>query len=211
MNKALLKDALALMVITLISGCLLGVVYKVTKKPIAHQQELTKQKAYQSVFPEAQSFFEVEQVNPQEDAEKVLSENGLEGNTIEEILAVSSEKDKGSTDSLIGYVMTITNKEAYGGEITFTLGIKADGSVNGISFTDIQETAGLGMKAEEESFRNQYKGQQVQAFQVTKSGSSKEGEIDALSGATITSNAVTNGVNAGLAYFRYVTGGGSNE
>ena len=84
-------------------------------------------------------------------------------------------------------------------------------TVTGISFTNISETAGLGMKAKEDSFKDQFKEKKVESFQYTKSGAEKDEEIDALSGATITTNAVTNGVNAGIAYFRYVSGGAVNE
>ena len=107
--------------------------------------------------------------------------------------------------------MTITNREAYDGELTFTMGITADGTVTGIAFTSISETAGLGMKAQEDSFKDQFKNKKVETFAHTKSGASKDEEIDALSGATITTNSVVNGVNAGIAYYRYLTGGGANE
>ena len=50
----------------------------------------------------------------------------------------------------------------------------------------------------EESFRSQYVGKQVDHFAVTKNGSQNDNEIDAISGATITSNAVTDAVNAVL-------------
>ena len=50
---------------------------------------------------------------------------------------------------------------------------------------------------------------QVEQFQYTKSGASADDEIDAISGATITTNAMTNGVNAGICAFHYVEGGES--
>ena len=67
------------------------------------------------------------------------------------------------------------------------------------------------MKATEAKFRDQYVGKPVKAFTVTKTGAGSDEEIDALSGATITSNAVTNAVNTGLAYFNTVIGGSANE
>ncbi len=209
MNKSLIKDALALTVITLIAGCLLGFVQMITEKPIAKQQEIIKQEAYKEVFPEAAEFSEVEGAAPLKDCSAALKDSGLaENNDILEILAaVPSEGSK----EIIGYVMTITNKEAYSGELTMTMGIKSDGTVTGIAFTSLAETAGLGMKAAEPEFKNQYKDKNVEAFTYTKSGAESDNEIDALSGATITTNAVTNGVNAGIAYFQYVTGGGSDE
>ena len=55
MNK-LIKDALALTAITVVSGLLLGLVYGITEEPIARQQEKAQMEAYQEVFPDAESF-----------------------------------------------------------------------------------------------------------------------------------------------------------
>lgn len=102
--------------------------------------------------------------------------------------------------SIEGYVLTVTDHEGYGGDIRFAMGIKLDKTVNGISFLSISETAGLGMKAVEDDFKNQFAGKKADHIVYTKNGASADNEIDALSGATITTNAVTNGVNAGLYY-----------
>ena len=67
----------------------------------------------------------------------------------------------------------------------------------------LSETAGLGMRADTDAFKNQFKDKNVEAFSYTKSGASADDEIDALSGATLTTNAVTNGVNAGICCFNY--------
>lgn len=55
MNK-MIKNTCILTVITLVAGCLLGLVYEVTKAPIAKAKEADKQAAYQKVLPEADSF-----------------------------------------------------------------------------------------------------------------------------------------------------------
>ncbi|MFR4438924.1 MAG: FMN-binding protein, partial [Hungatella sp.] len=102
--------------------------------------------------------------------------------------------------NVIGYVISSTSKDGYGGAISLSAGISLDGTVNGIEFLSITETAGLGMNADTPEFKAQYAGKQVESFTVTKSGASADNEIDALSGATITSNAVTNAVNAAV-YF----------
>ena len=99
-----------------------------------------------------------------------------------------------------GYVLTVTDHEGYGGDIQFAMGVRSDGTMNGISFLSISETAGLGMKAAEEGFMKQFENKNVEKFQYTKNGASVEGDVDAISGATITTNAVVNGVNAGLYY-----------
>ena len=64
------------------------------------------------------------------------------------------------------------------------------------------------MKADTEEFRNQFTGKKADAFTYTKTGATAENEIDAISGATVTTNAVTNGVNAGLSFFRTLSEGG---
>ena len=81
MNK-IIKNALILMAITLVSGLLLGLVYQVTKDPIAAEEAKEKQEAYQAVFPDAASFEELdEKTLSLEKAADVLEENGLSGRT----------------------------------------------------------------------------------------------------------------------------------
>lgn len=202
MNKALIKDALTLTVITLIAGLLLGLVQMITKKPIEKQNEKTQMEAYAQVFKKADSFEKIDGVNPEKDSAAVLKKAGLSvHNTIDGIVKAVS----GSDD--LGYVVTVTNSEGYGGDITLTLGVTSEGEITGIAFTELNETPGLGMKAEQSEFRKQFRGIKADKIKYTKSGASKDDEIDALSGATITTNAVTNGVNAGLAYVNSLKGG----
>ena len=107
----------------------------------------------------------------------------------------------------IGYVFTVTSSEGYGGDIQFTMGVQSDGTLNGISILSISETAGLGMKADTEDFKSQFEDKKAERFSYTKSGAQAEDEINAISGATITTNAMTNGVNAGLCAFEFMEGG----
>lgn len=191
MNK-IIKNTIILTVITLVSGLLLGLVYEVTKEPIARTQEAAKRAAWQEVFPDvAEDAFE--QIDVDGDvAAQVIADLGIKG-SIDEVCAV----DGGDT----GYVITATDGEGYGGDIQVTVGITSDGTVSGISFLSISETAGLGMNAQNESFYGQYVGVQTDKFYVSKDGG--EGEpIDAISGATITTRAVTGAVNAALGYFQ---------
>ena len=67
----------------------------------------------------------------------------------------------------------------------------------------------LGMEADTDEFKSQFIGKQVNKFEYTKTGSTKDSEIDALSGATITTSAVTNAVNAALRTIRFLTTGGA--
>lgn len=131
------------------------------------------------------------------------------GYDADSIMEVAVAKDANGKE--IGYVITVASHEGYGGDIEISVGILNDGTVKGIEMLSIGETAGLGMKAKEPEFKNQFQDKQVDVFFYTKSGEEGEDKIDALSGATITTNAVTNGVNSALVYFREVLGGGSGE
>ena len=189
MNK-ILKNTLILTVITLVAGLGLGLVYEVTKAPIAQAQETAKKEAWQQVFPDADvNDFELVDVD-QKAADKAIKDLGVKA-TIDEVCTVGEE----------GYVVTATDKEGYGGDIKITVGITADGTINGISILSISETAGLGMRATEPAFYEQYQGKQAEKFVVSKDGGDGE-PIDALSGATITSRAVTGAVNAALGYYQ---------
>ena len=191
MNK-IIKNTLILTVMTLVAGLGLGFVYEITKEPIAQAQEAAKKEAWQAVFPEADlDEFEPMDVD-QKAADKVIKDLGIKG-SIDEVCTVGEE----------GYVITTTDSEGYGGDIKITVGITADGTVNGVSILSISETAGLGMKAKEPAFYEQYQGKQAEKFVVSKDGGDGE-PIDALSGATITSRAVTGAVNAALSYYQNV-------
>lgn len=202
MNK-IIKNAAILTAITLISGLLLGLVYEVTKEPIQASQEKAKQEAYKQVLPEAEAFKDAEEFDEKK-AEEVLETAGVSGCYV-----------KGSAEALnesgetLGYVVTTVSKEGYGGEIEISVGITSDGTVSGIEILSISETAGLGMKATEPAFKNQFRDVQTEKFVVKKDDPS--GNVDALSGATVTSRAVTSAVNAGLAYYQNVLGGSVNE
>ncbi len=192
MSKESIKNTISLMLITLIAGLLLGAVYEITKEPIAKENQRAKEEAYKAVFADAGSFEEINLDTDQ--VQKELDSQGLDA-SINEAMKVLD----GSGQQL-GYVLTVTDHEGYGGDIQFAMGVQSDGTLNGISFLSISETAGLGMKAKEDSFRKQFEGKKVDQIVYTKNGASADNEIDALSGATITTNAVTNGVNAGLYY-----------
>jgi electron transport complex protein RnfG len=91
-----------------------------------------------------------------------------------------------------GYVVEVT-PSGFGGTIDMVVGIGTDGTVTGVSIISMSETSGLGANASKDSFRSQYVGKSGE-LAVSKDG----GEIDALTGATITSRAVTSGVNTAL-------------
>ncbi len=195
--REMLKNAGILLAITVIAGFVLGAVYQITKEPIALAEEAAAIAAYKEVFDDAADFSKLE---VKADA---LAQGGIAGSDIDNVFEAL-----GSDGTLLGYVLVVTNHEGYGGDIQFTVGVANDGTVNGISILSIAETPGLGMEAES-VLKPQYAGKNVAQFVVTKTGASSDEQIDAISGATITSDAVTNGVNAGLYYFQNVLGGGT--
>ena len=198
--KEMLKNAGILLAITVIAGFILGAVYQITKGPIAEAEAAATMKAYKEVFADAADFAELEV-----DAD-ALAAGDIIGTDIDRVLEA-----KGADGELLGYVFVITNHEGYAGDIQFTLGVSNDGTTNGISILAISETPGLGMEAEN-VLKPQFAGKKAMQFNYTKTGAVSEDQIDAISGATITTNAVTNGVNAGLYYFQNVLGGGmANE
>ena len=97
----------------------------------------------------------------------------------------------------LGYVIETTSKKAYAGKITLFMGVTMQNRLNGISILTISETPGLGMRAEE-VLVPQFKDKMLASFVYTKSGSVLANEIDAISGATITTKAVVNAVNGGV-------------
>lgn len=201
MKNTIVKDTIAITLITLIAGLALGGVQSITAGPIAQQRQLAKEEAYKAVFADADSFDTlVEEEDPE--IEAYLDENGYPSQTINEVVQA-----KDASGSPIGYAFTVTTSEGYGGDIQFAMGVKDDNTLNGISILTIGETAGLGMKADTDEFKGQFADKNVEKFEYTKSGATEDSQIDALSGATITTNAMVNGVNAGLCAFTYEKGG----
>ncbi len=111
--------------------------------------------------------------------------------------AYAAKKD----GNIIGYCVK-TAPYGYGGEIVMIVGVTTDLSVTGVSVTSMEETPGLGALAQKDEFLSGYKGKKGE-LKVTKDG----GEIETLSGATITSRAVTAGVNEAVAFVANLTGG----
>ena len=203
MSNKIIKDAMALTLITLVAGVALGAVHGITKDPIARQEALTKEAAYKEVFADAESYETVEMTD--ELAGQLRSSLDSEGYKAQSIDEVVDAVD--ASGNSLGYVITVITSEGYGGDIKFSMGIQADGTMNGISILSISETAGLGMRANTDEFKSQFVGKNTDQIVYTKNGASADNEIDALSGATVTTNAMTNGVNAGLCAFRVMEGG----
>lgn len=199
--RRMIVEACILFGITLAAGLVLGFVYELTKEPIAYQQELKIQRACTAVFEEAAFFEEMPNLDAAPYNGGLADTNGVELGKVYRALAADS--------TLLGYVIDTVSTEGYGGDIELMLGIALDGTLKGISILSISETPGLGMQAEE-VLVPQFAGRTADAFSYTKAGASADNQIDAISGATITTKAVTNAVNAGLNYFHTVLQEGGN-
>ena len=204
--NSLVKDALKLVIITVVAGLVLGAVYGITKKPIADQEAKAQMEAYKAVFPKASDFKDVDGFS-EEAASKVIAsyKNTVDGHESDVISSAVEAVD--ASGKALGYIFNITTSKGYGGDIQLTVGIQSDGTVSGYSVLSISETAGLGMKAKEDGFMSQFAGIPAQILEVTKSGKTADTEIEAISGATITSRAVTSAVNSCVAYSKSLKGG----
>ena len=110
-------------------------------------------------------------------------------------------------NALLGYVFNVSAK-SYGGELTCMVGISAEEKVTGVQITSISDTPGLGMKATSKDWLSQFigKGNGI----IVNKNSSSDTEIQAITSATITSQAVTDAVNSAFEVLSQVKGGAEN-
>ncbi|MGP1589439.1 MAG: RnfABCDGE type electron transport complex subunit G [Oribacterium sp.] len=189
-KNSFVRDACVLCLITLISGLLLGGVYGMTKETIYLANNAATIASYKEVMPAAD--YDSEQfaaaLTEAMEAGGISADNG--GAKLSSVVAA---KDAGGAE--IGYILK-GKAAGYGGDVVVVVGVKPDLTISGISFPEtLPETAGLGQKATEPAFYEQFAGKGTK-LSVKKGGGAGENEIDAISGATITSTAVVNVVNA---------------
>ena len=180
--KEIIKPTVSLFLTAAVVTLLLAVTNSVTAPKIEELQIKTVNETKSKVLPGADSFSD----------ELTVSYNGTEYSYYEGY----------KNSQTAGYIFTTVSK-GYGGDITVMVGVDASGSVEGIDFITISETAGLGMKADTDDFKSRYKGKSG-VINVVKN-SPGENDIQALTGATITSNAVTQAVNTALELYGEVS------
>lgn len=196
--QVMLREAAVLTIITLVAGLLLGFVYELTKEPIRLQKEKKVREACMAVFPGNGMDFKEEEYTLSDELLEELKNNGVTIGTVYAAVDASGEKK--------GYVVQTTSSEGYGGKIVLYAGITVEGILNDISILQINETPGLGLQAGK-VLVPQFHNKPATAFAYTKTGSQSDKEIDAISGATITTKAVTNAVNGATAAVREWMGG----
>ena len=127
---------------------------------------------------------------------------------MEDFLATDSLSPVTADRQTAGYAVSVTSSEGYDGDVTLSVGIDPEGRITSVSFTELHETPGKGMLCDEPAFKDQFSGRSVDAFKLLPSGGgSADNEIDGVSGATVTSKAVVNAVNAALYFYRKVIRG----
>ena len=196
-KSSFLKNCVALLVITLVAGLALSAVNEITKEPIAKAEETARLEAYETVFPDAE--FETPQDLDVllEGGQAAIDSVGLTGCTVSDILYAND-----ANGEKIGYVVAAVSPNGYGGDISVAVGIDAKTStITGFSVLSNSETAGLGARCTEDEFVSQFAGKDATSIEYVKGGGAAGNQIDAISGATVTTNAVTEAVNSALAVY----------
>ena len=192
------KPAITLCIITLVAGAALSGVYALTKDTIAAQKLAKEQESYKAVCAEATEFVNDEVI----DAKIAELAGGIYGTDFGKAYINKALIGKNAAGETVGYVISATSGDGFDGNIVMSIGLDVNGVVTGIEFTTISETAGMGMKVIEAEFKDQFLGDDVDSFVVNKAGGSTEpNQIDSVAGATISSRAVTNAVNAARDFY----------
>lgn len=188
--KDILKLGATLFAICAVAALVLGVTNNITAPVIEKRNIQASNEARKNVLPEADEFKELD---------------GMNSNIVLEVY-------EGIKDGqVIGYTIK-TSSKGYGGAIELMVGISKDGKITGVEIGNHSETPGLGSKATEPMFKNQYVNKDVlNSLLVVKGSTNNDNEISAISGATITSNGVTNGVNAAMKIYNEKLSGNGNE
>lgn len=180
--RDILKLGGILFAITAVAAVLLGFTNMATADIIAQQEKEANAKALQVVLPEATEF-------------EAVKDLPLDGTIISEVNAGKANGE------IVGYTFSAL-PTGYGGEINMLIGISAEGKLTGIEILSHNETPGLGAKSTEPEFKDQFPGKSAEKpLTLVKEAASGENEVQAISGATITSTAVTDAINAAIGLY----------
>lgn len=188
--KDIFKTGIVLLLVSLIAALALGMTNEVTKDKIAEQRFMANELAKREVLPTAASF------------EDVLGEplDNLRYN-FEPITEAYLGKDE--SGNIIGYVFKST-PTGFGGLIEVVTGIDVDGNVTGLRVGSHNETPGLGAKAKDIAFYSQYAGKSASTEIGTSKTAATGNDIQAITGATISSVAISDGANASIDAFNWI-------
>ena len=183
-SPGIIKTGIVLFLITGIAALILASVNNVTAPMIAANETEKQMTAMTKVLPEAGNFEEL--------TDAVKSED---------VLGIYAAKNG---DETVGYAVLVESM-GYGGAISMVVGVDLDGKITGIDITNQSETPGLGANCAKDEFKNQFVGK-TSEITVAKNNA-KENQIDAITSATITSKAVTKGVNIAVEAVKNIEGG----
>lgn len=178
------KMGIKLLLITAVATFALALTQMVTQEPILAQRENSANEARKAVLPEAQEFRSLDFSND-EYPDIIEITEGISG------------------DSTVGYTFRMKSR-GYGGDIIIIAGIGTDETVKGIRVVQHSETPGLGARSQEPAFQDQFAG-------LSAGSEIQSSDIQAITGATITSKAVTKAVNTAIGYYRDEIAGGGNQ
>jgi len=182
--KHVINPAVYLFVIAAIATALLVVVHAITLEPIANQVKMTQQRMMQEVLPQANEFSEVEDVE-----------------LIGSMVAVFEARNDGQREGVVVSVAPM----GYAGPIELIVGISASENViTGMRVVRHSETPGFGDAAARTPFYSRFDNRPLNPMTVVRSGATGD-EIDSIAASTITTNAIINGINDAIEWYR---GGG---
>jgi len=189
-----IKLAGVLLLICAVAAALLGYTNEITYGRIQEQLVKASDEARKAVLPDADTFEQLDDSTFNE-----IKTNAKYDLVTEIYLAKAGE-------NVVGYAVKVAPK-GYGGAVEIVAGITTDGTLQGIKVGNNNETPGLGKNAATPKFQEQFSGKNwSNPIDVIKSGTPKDNEIAALSGATITSRAVAGGVNQALEAAKELSG-----
>lgn len=194
------KNIIVLLVVALVSVALLAVLNQVTMEPIAAAEAEARAAVYRSVYADATEFEEIESLSG--DASSYAPQDAT-------IVINTVLTAKNGSGEAVGYVVDATSKNGYGGDVQIAVGITNEGEITAFSVVSHSETPGLGARATESEFADQFSGlSALSPIAFSKTGANRDNnEIDAISGATITTTAVTNAVNEAINLYNTVLKG----
>ena len=193
-KSSMMKDAIILCAITLILGAVLAGVYMLTKDPIDNAQKKTNNEACAVVVAQGDSVKD-------NDAEAVSGAAAYlkEGDLLSEYVEITEVHPTANG----GKVYLANALKGYGGKISFALGVDAQSAITGIQITSESETAGLGANCENDEFKARFKGikaPESTSEEMYNKNETTDTQVQALSGATVTSRAITRAVKGILFY-----------
>lgn len=190
-KKDILIVAVKLFVITAVAALCLAFVNKITSPVIEKNKIITMKQTQKEVLELATEFEKV-------DVKHIDSEEN--GTYIEDAYRGLNKEGE-----VVGFVVSAVSDRGYGGDIKIMVGITSDLTINRVKITESSETAGLGLKASNPEFIDQYIGRDTSLIVKKNISPTDTGEdIAAISGATVTSKAVTNAVNLSLDFAKNI-------